>query len=68
MGCLLCGSAAGNYLGLQLVPAVRWLPSILIFCVILASSGLFLMTDKGILAEVKPLPLHLADGEISWQV
>ncbi|OXB56126.1 hypothetical protein ASZ78_011710 [Callipepla squamata] len=41
------------------------LPSMLMFGVILASSGLLLMIEKGILAEVKPLPLHPAAGEVS---
>ncbi|KAF1585609.1 Carbohydrate sulfotransferase 14, partial [Eudyptes moseleyi] len=41
------------------------LPSMLMFGVILASSGLLLMIEKGILAEVKPPPLHPAAGELS---
>ncbi|KAM6394506.1 carbohydrate sulfotransferase 14 [Pluvialis apricaria] len=42
------------------------LPSMLMFGVILASSGLLLMIEKGILAEVKPPPLHPAgEGERS---
>ncbi|XP_030306940.1 carbohydrate sulfotransferase 14 [Calypte anna] len=41
------------------------LPSMLMFGVILASSGLLLMIEKGILAEVKPLPLHPPAGELS---
>lgn len=44
------------------------LPSMLMFGVILASSGLLLMIEKGILAEVKPLPLHPAAGEVSRRV
>ncbi|KAF6129355.1 carbohydrate sulfotransferase 14 [Phyllostomus discolor] len=34
------------------------LPSMLMFAVIVASSGLLLMIERGILAEMKPLPLH----------
>uniref|UniRef100_A0A8C3J6U8 Carbohydrate sulfotransferase n=1 Tax=Calidris pygmaea TaxID=425635 RepID=A0A8C3J6U8_9CHAR len=41
------------------------LPSMLMFGVILASSGLLLMIEKGILAEVKPPPLQPAGGERS---
>ncbi|XP_033028117.1 carbohydrate sulfotransferase 14 [Lacerta agilis] len=40
------------------------LPSMLMFGVIVASSSLLLMIEKGILAEVKPLPLHPAHGEL----
>ncbi|XP_068253876.1 carbohydrate sulfotransferase 14 [Nyctibius grandis] len=41
------------------------LPSMLMFGVIVASSGLLLMIEKGILAEVKPPPLHPLPGELS---
>uniref|UniRef100_A0A8B9PBY8 Carbohydrate sulfotransferase n=1 Tax=Apteryx owenii TaxID=8824 RepID=A0A8B9PBY8_APTOW len=34
------------------------LPSMLMFAVIVASSGLLLMIERGILAEVRPPPLH----------
>lgn len=34
------------------------LPSMLMFVVIVASSGLLLMIERGILADLKPLPLH----------
>uniref|UniRef100_A0A8C5KDE2 Carbohydrate sulfotransferase n=1 Tax=Jaculus jaculus TaxID=51337 RepID=A0A8C5KDE2_JACJA len=34
------------------------LPSMLMFAVIVASSGLLLMIERGILAEMKPLPLN----------
>lgn len=34
------------------------LPSMLMFAVIVASSGLLLMIERGILSEMKPLPLH----------
>ncbi|KAJ7322730.1 hypothetical protein JRQ81_019017 [Phrynocephalus forsythii] len=44
------------------------LPSMLMFGVIVASSGLLLMIEKGILAEVKPLPLHPSGGQLtSWR-
>ncbi|XP_015270361.1 PREDICTED: carbohydrate sulfotransferase 14 [Gekko japonicus] len=43
------------------------LPSMLMFGVIVASSGLLLMIEKGILAEVKPPPLHPSHGELSWR-
>ncbi|CAK6432364.1 unnamed protein product [Pipistrellus nathusii] len=39
------------------------LPSMLMFAVIVASSGLLLMIERGILAEMKPLPLHPAGRE-----
>ncbi|XP_033918015.1 carbohydrate sulfotransferase 14 [Melopsittacus undulatus] len=39
------------------------LPSMLMFAVILASSGLLLMIERGILAGVKPPPLHPAPGQ-----
>ncbi|KAI6068164.1 Carbohydrate sulfotransferase 14 [Aix galericulata] len=44
------------------------LPSMLMFGVILASSGLLLMIEKGILAEVKPPPLHPPAGELARRV
>uniref|UniRef100_A0A8B9DPJ7 Carbohydrate sulfotransferase n=1 Tax=Anser cygnoides TaxID=8845 RepID=A0A8B9DPJ7_ANSCY len=44
------------------------LPSMLMFGVILASSGLLLMIEKGILAEVKPPPLHPPAGELVRRV
>ncbi|XP_042327146.1 carbohydrate sulfotransferase 14-like [Sceloporus undulatus] len=44
------------------------LPSMLMFGVIVASSGLLLMIEKGILAEVRPLPLHpWRGGERPWR-
>ncbi|XP_053134658.1 carbohydrate sulfotransferase 14 [Hemicordylus capensis] len=43
------------------------LPSMLMFGVIVASSGLLLMIEKGILAEVKSPPLHPSHGELSWR-
>uniref|UniRef100_A0A8W4FJL1 Carbohydrate sulfotransferase n=1 Tax=Sus scrofa TaxID=9823 RepID=A0A8W4FJL1_PIG len=39
------------------------LPSMLMFAVIVASSGLLLMIERGILAEMKPLPLHPPNRE-----
>ncbi|NXU48430.1 CHSTE sulfotransferase, partial [Turnix velox] len=42
------------------------LPSMLMFGVILASSGLLLMIEKGILAQVKPPPLQPVGGE-GWR-
>ncbi|XP_032043806.1 carbohydrate sulfotransferase 14 [Aythya fuligula] len=44
------------------------LPSMLMFGVILASSGLLLMIEKGILAEVKPPPLHPPASELARRV
>nr|XP_056720157.1 carbohydrate sulfotransferase 14 [Euleptes europaea] len=41
------------------------LPSMLMFGVIVASSGLLLMIERGILAEVKPPPLHPSRGDLS---
>ncbi|XP_045863216.1 carbohydrate sulfotransferase 14 isoform X2 [Meles meles] len=44
------------------------LPSMLMFAVIVASSGLLLMIERGILAEMKPLPLHPPNREgASWR-
>lgn len=43
------------------------LPSMLMFGVILASSGLLLMIEKGILAEVKSPPQHPSHGVLSWK-
>ncbi|KAM3823986.1 carbohydrate sulfotransferase 14 isoform 1-T3 [Vipera latastei] len=43
------------------------LPSMLMFGVILASSGLLLMIEKGILAEMKPPPLHPSTKELFWR-
>ncbi|XP_061442033.1 carbohydrate sulfotransferase 14 [Rhineura floridana] len=43
------------------------LPSMLMFGVIVASSGLLLMIEKGILAEMKPPPLHPSHGELPWR-
>uniref|UniRef100_A0A8D0DT98 Carbohydrate sulfotransferase n=1 Tax=Salvator merianae TaxID=96440 RepID=A0A8D0DT98_SALMN len=43
------------------------LPSMLMFGVIVASSGLLLMIEKGILAEVKAPPLHPSRGGLSWR-
>lgn len=43
------------------------LPSMLMFGVILASSGLLLMIEKGILAEVKPPPMQPPRGELAWR-
>ncbi|KYO28346.1 carbohydrate sulfotransferase 14 [Alligator mississippiensis] len=39
----------------------------LMFAVIVASSGLLLMIEKGILAEVKAPPLHPPRGDLSWR-
>ncbi|KAF7247942.1 Carbohydrate sulfotransferase 14 [Varanus komodoensis] len=44
-----------------------FLPSMLMFAVIVASSGLLLMIEKGILADVKPPPLHPSHGELPWR-
>ncbi|XP_062813375.1 carbohydrate sulfotransferase 14 [Anolis carolinensis] len=43
------------------------LPSMLMFGVIVASSGLLLMIEKGILSAVKPLPLPPSRAELSWR-
>uniref|UniRef100_A0A8C9Q7Z2 Carbohydrate sulfotransferase n=1 Tax=Spermophilus dauricus TaxID=99837 RepID=A0A8C9Q7Z2_SPEDA len=44
------------------------LPSMLMFGVIVASSGLLLMIERGILAEMKPLPLHPPSREgAAWR-
>ncbi|XP_045626676.1 carbohydrate sulfotransferase 14 isoform X2 [Ursus americanus] len=44
------------------------LPSMLMFAVIVASSGLLLMIERGILAEMKPLPLHPPNREgAAWR-
>uniref|UniRef100_G3UF38 Carbohydrate sulfotransferase n=1 Tax=Loxodonta africana TaxID=9785 RepID=G3UF38_LOXAF len=43
---------------LRRAPLGLLLPSMLMFAVIVASSGLLLMIERGILAEMKPLPLH----------
>uniref|UniRef100_A0A2D4N6I6 Carbohydrate sulfotransferase n=3 Tax=Micrurus TaxID=8634 RepID=A0A2D4N6I6_9SAUR len=43
------------------------LPSMLMFGVIVASSGLLLMIEKGILAEMKPPPLHPSAKEMFWR-
>lgn len=43
------------------------LPSMLMFGVIVASSSLLLMIEKGILAEVKPPPLHPSHGQSPWR-
>ncbi|XP_005006263.1 carbohydrate sulfotransferase 14 [Cavia porcellus] len=44
------------------------LPSMLMFAVIVASSGLLLMIERGILAEMKPLPLHPPSREgAAWR-
>ncbi|XP_075783214.1 carbohydrate sulfotransferase 14 [Pelodiscus sinensis] len=43
------------------------LPSMLMFGVIVASSGLLLMIERGILAEVKSPPLHPSHGDLAWR-
>ncbi|XP_048347963.1 carbohydrate sulfotransferase 14 [Sphaerodactylus townsendi] len=43
------------------------LPSMLMFGVIVASSGLLLMIERGILAEVKSPPLHPSHRDPSWR-
>nr|XP_035940161.1 carbohydrate sulfotransferase 14 isoform X2 [Halichoerus grypus] len=44
------------------------LPSMLMFAVIVASSGLLLMIERGILADMKPLPLHPPSREgAAWR-
>lgn len=42
-------------------------PSMLMFGVIVASSGLLLMIERGILADVKPPPLHPPHGDHAWR-